>query len=165
MLADPTSPIPSHCCNYPVSKCPSTSIISTSTLRVNIFLVFTYIEYRNQILFLAPFVTVTRGILFYKSIAQHMYVSIYTYQNEFYIWYFALCFINIHSAIGLSAYIWSKAQAVFIYWYTSQWHLPSRRLNSMTMYVSKYAWVLSLTLHTFFHKYPLWCWSYCMSKE
>ena len=34
-LADPTSPIPSHCCNYPVSKCPSASIVATSTLRVN----------------------------------------------------------------------------------------------------------------------------------
>ena len=35
-LADPTSPIPSHCCNYPVSKCPSASIVVTSTLRVNL---------------------------------------------------------------------------------------------------------------------------------
>ena len=35
-LADPTSPIPSHCAvNYPVSKCPSASIVATSTLRVN----------------------------------------------------------------------------------------------------------------------------------
>ena len=35
-LADPTSPIPSQCCNYPVSKCPSASIVATSTLRVNL---------------------------------------------------------------------------------------------------------------------------------
>ena len=35
-LADPTSPIPSHlCCDYPISKYPSASIIMTSTLRVN----------------------------------------------------------------------------------------------------------------------------------
>ena len=35
-LADPTSPIPSHCAViYPVSKCPSASIAVTSTLRVN----------------------------------------------------------------------------------------------------------------------------------
>ena len=36
-LADPTSPIPSHCAViiYPVSKCRSASIVVTSTVRVN----------------------------------------------------------------------------------------------------------------------------------
>ena len=39
-LADPTSPIPSHCAvitHYPVSKCCSASIVMTSTVRVNYF--------------------------------------------------------------------------------------------------------------------------------
>ena len=35
-LADPTSPIPSHCAVYPASKCCSASIVVTSTVRVNI---------------------------------------------------------------------------------------------------------------------------------
>ena len=36
-LADPTSAHPlALCCNYPVSKCPSASIVATSTLRVNL---------------------------------------------------------------------------------------------------------------------------------
>ena len=33
-LTDPTSPIPSHCADYPASKCPSASIVVTSTVRV-----------------------------------------------------------------------------------------------------------------------------------
>ena len=33
-LADPTSPIPfALCCDYPVSKCPSASIVVTSTFK------------------------------------------------------------------------------------------------------------------------------------
>ena len=35
-LADPTSPIPSHCAvHYPVSKCCSASIAVTGTVRIN----------------------------------------------------------------------------------------------------------------------------------
>ena len=36
-LADPTSPHPlAPCCNYPVSKCSSASVVVTSTVRVKI---------------------------------------------------------------------------------------------------------------------------------
>ena len=35
-LADPTSPIPSHCAVITVSKCLSESTVVTSTVRVNI---------------------------------------------------------------------------------------------------------------------------------
>ena len=34
-LADPTSPPLALCCNYPVSKCCSASIVATSTVAVN----------------------------------------------------------------------------------------------------------------------------------
>ena len=34
-LADPTSPIPSHCAVIILFQCPSASIVATSTLRVN----------------------------------------------------------------------------------------------------------------------------------
>ena len=56
-LADPTSPIPSHCAVItPVSKCPSASIVVTSTVRVkNVHVSNLSVQNVNPIFSLFPF--------------------------------------------------------------------------------------------------------------